>query len=117
MICKCIPETHSQQDLKPHQWRLLGVQRHFRHTNRCGMVSTGAPHMHKNRCKHFNVRHTYTRNSLNNNMFGQIRGGAQGSFIIKRKNGIKDNKSHINHIADFGKYSRLIALSTTCLEM
>lgn len=50
-------------------------------------------------------------------MFGQIRGGGHESDIIKRKNGIRDTKSHTNHIADFGKCSRLLALSTTCLEM
>ena len=49
-------------------------------------------------------------------MLGHIRGGGQGSDMTKRKNGIRDTKSHTNNIPDFGKCSRLIALSTTCLK-
>lgn len=59
---------------------------------------------------------TYTINSLNAKIFGHKRAGGHGSVSNNLKNGTSDIKSQISNDADFGKCSRLIALSTTCLE-
>lgn len=54
-------------------------------------------------------------NSLNANILGHSFTGGQASVTISWKKGMSDMMSSNNKNADFGRCSRLIALSVTCL--
>lgn len=56
-------------------------------------------------------------NSLYARMFGHNLARGHGSASMSRKNGTNDIISQNNSFADFGKCSRLIALSVTCLKI